>query len=1521
MDESCRAKMRRTFTTAALCLFFILTSAGRERWLFLGNSITQAGHYVDYIETWYLLNESDAPEIIDLGLSSETVSGLSEPEHPFPRPCLHTRLDRVLDRVEPDLVVACYGMNCGIYHPFSEERFQAYKEGIKKLAEKVHAYGAELILLTPPPFAGRVKPRQPPSEGEAYGFRYPASDYNKTLARYAEWLLSLDGRSGIRVLDIRPGLETFMEQSYPNEPVHPSPFGHKLMAESFLQGLGIATGSDLLETGIDPREEDQHWTSLSGLVRKQRETYDRSLLNDIGHGNPGVMERFTTPLSDAEKLVIPVNQSIDSLLRIAQLQDGNYALPAHLPQPLSGAWGFPDPPGDFDLLAEFRDPPEGYGPVPFYWWVGEKLTRERLLWQLEELDKAGTQGLCVSYPHSHVLSDPDLNADGHGMFGLTYPSDPAFFSEEWWKLWNWFTGECARRSIGLGLDDYTFVSPGNKRWPDEIAALPEMNNYRGKLLFREPVTVPGGQEVHLKISDSTLALSAIPLSKGQGSPETVDLLNFAKGSPGLNWTAPEGNRWMVVQIDLGKNFMLHPNHGKEVIAHYFQKFEDHVDPVNQLGMNYFFQDELHVDLGPDTWSEDFADQFIQLKGYDIRPHLAALKYDIGPLTPKVRLDYADVVSLLAEERYFQPIFQWHWERGKTFGCDNWGRGLNPVAYVDYFRATRWFGAPGNDAPQGATALVQTKVSSSISHLYQRPRVWLEAFHSMGWGASPEMFTEATDRHYLLGGNLLCLHGLYYTTLGGWWEWAPPDFHFRMPYWPHLSAWLRSIERQSYLLSQGRHVCDVAIIYPASPMHADPGIQSRAFRAAHELYEAGIDFDFIDYQSLSRAEIRDGRIHVSGESYRVLIMDDMEAVRFASLKKAEELYQNGGIVVALKTLPGASDRMGRDDPILDSIETEIFGLSSMQAELTGRKVEKNNDAGGKAIFTPVHDGLGDLIKGNITCDFLPSGGKGHVQHRKIGDRDVYMIMDVPKGTECFFRAKGKAEVWDVLTGGTREIPVIRVTDEGTFLRIPVDPPRSCFIVFSSGTPVLDKQEYAGTRDKKVITLDGKWECRFEPTMDNRWGDFRIPASDEIIGPEAREMRYITKKKTTEGWQEAAFDDSQWEMVTCDFGPRMWQMYTSSGEDVEHLSREIMENPDLHRGMTPYSFSWRWGVENQPGSQGYHGLKGKLSDQFLIMGKKGYYLYSTHVNVKKTGNYRLITEGLDPLGIGVDGKEVQKTPLKLKKGMHHLVAWYYNPESKEGPSGAHPIDLRNRASVVLCREDVAIKERQPLSMIWHGQEGRPEYDLSAGCKEVGCYRFIAPPGLHKLRFAAHGEVEIWCNGNKTGITQTGTRNDGARLYEALMDTPVREISTIAIRVVHDPGHYGGAAFPEPVKLDCGKGQISEGDWSDMGVLKHYSGGIRYGRTFSLTSDQLKGQSTLDLGRVGATCEVHLNGKYVGTEIAPPYRFDISEHLEEGDNRLEILVYNTLANHYQSVPTPDFYKKPAASGLLDTVRIINQ
>ncbi len=54
-----------------------------------------------------------------------------------------------------------------------------------------------------------------------------------------------------------------------------------------------------------------------------------------------------------------------------------------------------------------------------------------------------------------------------------------------------------------------------------------------------------------------------------------------------------------------------------------------------------------------------------------------------------------------------------------------------------------------------------------------------------------------------------------------------------------------------------------------------------------------------------------------------------------------------------------------------------------------------------------------------------------------------------------------------------------------------------------------------------------------------------------------------------------------------------------------------------------------------------------------------------------------------------------------------------------------------------------------------------------------------------------------------------------------------------------------------------------------------------------------------------------------VAPPWRFEVGNLVRSGDNLLEVLVCNTLANHYLTIPTR--YRGSPLSGLLGPVRLV--
>ena len=101
--------------------------------------------------------------------------------------------------------------------------------------------------------------------------------------------------------------------------------------------------------------------------------------------------------------------------------------------------------------------------------------------------------------------------------------------------------------------------------------------------------------------------------------------------------------------------------------------------------------------------------------------------------------------------------------------------------------------------------------------------------------------------------------------------------------------------------------------------------------------AGINFEFIDNDSLARATVENGRLVVkdAGASYQALVLPNMEAVRWPTIEKAAAFAQAGGKVYAVGALPTASDRAGRDDPELAALNDRAFKPACRLAQPTRR----------------------------------------------------------------------------------------------------------------------------------------------------------------------------------------------------------------------------------------------------------------------------------------------------------------------------------------------------------------------------------------------------------------------------------------------------------------------------------------------------------------------------------------------------------------------------------------------------------
>jgi lysophospholipase L1-like esterase len=282
-----------------------------QKILFLGNSITYSGQYVCFFEAYLKAKyPKNKFEIINVGLPSETVSGLSEENHAdgrFPRPALQERLSRVLKLTKPDLVIANYGMNDGIYLPFETERFQKFKDGIEWLHNEIVGINIPIIHATPPIFDEKK-----------------GAEYAYVLDKYSEWLLQqiTENPAGFSeqwiVADIHFPMKKFQEEKRKNDSsfalaadgVHPGELGHWIMAQQLLRFIGEKEVLNFSEPKL-AFDQFKNGNEILKLITERQNIMKDAWLTESGHKRPEM--KVGLPLVNAKKKANDTSKQIKTL--------------------------------------------------------------------------------------------------------------------------------------------------------------------------------------------------------------------------------------------------------------------------------------------------------------------------------------------------------------------------------------------------------------------------------------------------------------------------------------------------------------------------------------------------------------------------------------------------------------------------------------------------------------------------------------------------------------------------------------------------------------------------------------------------------------------------------------------------------------------------------------------------------------------------------------------------------------------------------------------------------------------------------------------------------------------------------------------------------------------------------------------------------------------------------------------------------------------------------------------------------
>ncbi|MCT9077397.1 glycosyl hydrolase [Streptomyces fulvoviolaceus] len=824
------------------------------------------------------------------------------------------------------------------------------------------------------------------------------------------------------------------------------------------------------------------------------------------------------------------------------------------------------------LQQLFDAPPRDFGPTPLWWWSGAKVTRDRLAWQMRRFAEGGIHNLVV------------INLAPAGPSFGARTDDPPWFGEEWWAR---FTDACEiAGELGTRLWFYDQIGFSGANVQGSVTRRhPEA---AGQALRSRRAVVAGGT-VALQGSETLLGVydanGARLYAEGTEPPDGTEVQLVLAVPTAFDYLAPHAVGLLL-----------------DAVHHaYDRRVPDHLGNV----IAGSFQDELP---GTNSWSRRFPEEFVARRGYDLLDHLPALFHDTTDArAAKIRADYYAVRAELTEEALFRPLATWHDERGMLLGCDQShpARSGYPAQstqiYSDYFRTHRWYGAAGSDHHGDA------KVHSSMAHLYGHERVWIEAFHSSGWGGTLEETYDWLLPFLRSGANLYNPHASYFGTAGGWFEWAPPSTDWRQPYWQQYPAFSRAVARICSLLSWGTYSADVAVLHPTATMqalipldapvkHFGDGRLGEGHAEVDETQRHYLDlcgtnnwlrprigtldrhrvsFDVIDDASVQRAKAAEGALHIRDLAYTTVLLPSASVLEEETARRLTELLDSGGRVVVVGREPTAAAGSAGDDIVVAALSAHP-------------RLERTSDAeaGAAAVADAAGYATGDVPllvrrKGDAAVALVTAAFPDARTHPPRGHHEIDPARYAPTSSVTVRAVVAEAEIWNPATG-TRRPGYVTVSDGVSTIEVPLEGAPAALVVWREGTPEA-RRFTPPPESARAIDISAGWAGRLVPTMDNTWGDLALPAGATVAEPQTWTMR----------WTE---NDAPWEQTRVTYGNRVRVLPpVPSAQAPEPLDRASVEQ--VLSGTLPLAPA-DWGVSLYSSSRGIPDPEGLLGNKGLV-----------------------------------------------------------------------------------------------------------------------------------------------------------------------------------------------------------------------------------------------------------------------------------------------------------------------------------
>lgn len=604
---------------------------------------------------------------------------------------------------------------------------------------------------------------------------------------------------------------------------------------------------------------------------------------------------------------------------------------------------------DDPLAREFASPPPALQTRPLWFWNGA-------------LDKAKTTEIMERCRESGYAGFGILPAQG---------MTPAFMTPEFLDQYAHAVSEARRLGLKLCLyDEYWF--PSGSAGGLLAKEHPEALSKRLDMLAKD---IAGPARCELDLPPGTL-MSAVAMQAR--SFRRVDLRPFVHDGK-LAWDAPAGP-WKVMLFTCvrdgarGLVDYLDADAVKQFIGLTYERYYARFPEAFGTTIDSAFYDEptMHWVQGR-AWTPSFNEKFRRRFGYDPAPYYPALWMDIGPETDAARNALFGFRADLYADAWGGTIQEWcRRHRVALTGHQDQEEIVNPTGLCgDLMKALSRQEIPGIDQVFAyGRASKAYKIVSSVADNWDRRLVVTECYGGISNMPVANLYKEAMDQ-FAKGINLMVPHAVWYDTAHVIFQ---PELSYRTaPYNAELPAYNRYMGRLQRLLQGGRHVADIAVLYPIATLQAGYRFD------AGEPYAGGVTPPEADYMDVGEAlalrvrrdytylhpEVLEERCTVAGpllrlnnkvnaEQFRVLVLPGSRVISWRTLEKIRRFYDAGGVVIATTRLPDAAAEPGKNAQVRAAVAA-MFGT---QAPAAGPKVTASSSwaAGG---YEPARAADGDL----------------------------------------------------------------------------------------------------------------------------------------------------------------------------------------------------------------------------------------------------------------------------------------------------------------------------------------------------------------------------------------------------------------------------------------------------------------------------------------------------------------------------------------------------------------------------------